>query len=83
MNLAATVTPLYCPCGNRLGLRRSDGAFVSRQKGRTVEIYPVRSVEFNALHTATATPAKVTCESCQLTTEVDSLLDKTQQQALA
>lgn len=29
-----TDTPLYCPCGNRLGGRRPDGTFVSQHKGR-------------------------------------------------
>lgn len=55
-------TPLYCPCGNRLGLRRSDGVFVSRRKGRTLTIVVDEA-------------AQVTCEECNRTTDVDKLLD--------
>lgn len=52
-------TPLYCPCGNRLGLLRSDGTFVSRQKGRIITVEGGR--------------VEVTCEACGRTTPVDKL----------
>lgn len=64
-----TDTPLYCPCGNRLGLRRSDGAFVSRHVGRTY-----------VLHFAFGSEREhdydITCEACARTTDYERLLDK-------
>jgi len=62
-------TPLYCPCGNRVGLRRSDGGFVSRQKGRII------AVNFGNASTFPPSGISVTCEDCGRTTDVDKLLD--------
>ena len=63
-------TPLYCECGNRLGLRRSDGDFVSSRGGRTVAVRYYDQDNGRAL-----TGTTVTCEDCNRTTEVDKLLD--------
>ena len=60
-----TDTPLYCECGNRLGLRRSDGTYVSARGGRTVTVPPNILRDFKE--------ATVACEDCQRLTEVDSL----------
>ena len=63
-------TPLYCECGKRLGLRRSDGAYVSTRGGRTV------TVSYYDADTDTAIMnTSVTCEKCSRVTEVDNLLD--------
>ncbi len=53
-------TPLYCWCGNRLGLRRSDGQYVSVYKGRSL-VFPFSNL------------AAITCEDCQRTIPVDKL----------
>ena len=61
-----TDVPLYCECGNRLGLRRSDGAFVSRHRDRTVTV-PA------AFEDVYVYEVEIACEKCQRTTEVDKL----------
>lgn len=55
-------TPLYCPCGNRLGLRRGDAVFVSRHRGRKV-----------AVEQTVPGMIQITCEHCDRTTDVDKL----------
>ena len=61
-----TDTPLYCECGNRLGLRRSDGAFVSSRGGRSLTILNAFIDRYDL---------SVACEDCQRTTRIDKLLD--------
>ena len=63
-------TPLYCECGNRLGLRRSDGDYVSSRGGRTVAVS-----YYDLDHGRALTKTTVTCEDCNRATEVDKLLD--------
>ena len=60
-------TPLFCECGNRLGLRRLDGTYVSTHRGRTVTVPNVIVV--------TNVPKRpwVMCEKCSRVTEVDKL----------
>jgi hypothetical protein len=72
-----TDTPCYCPCGTRLGLRRSDGAFVSRHVGRTYVLYRAFADAIPANHKYDlAFRFDLTCEQCALTTPYDKLLDK-------
>ena len=53
--------PLFCECGNRLGLRRDDENWISVHRGRILQFkYP---------------EILVTCEDCQRTTRFDRLLD--------
>ncbi|KKN34821.1 hypothetical protein LCGC14_0790010 [marine sediment metagenome] len=66
-------TPLYCECGNRLGLRRSDGAFVSINRGRVV-IIPHAWPSTPELGKNSYWP-ELTCEACGRQTTVDKLLD--------
>ena len=66
-----TDTPLYCGCGTRLGLRRSDGAFVSRHTGRT---YVLRRAF--AVWEDDCPDLEITCEQCALTKDCRMLLDK-------
>lgn len=68
-----TDTPLYCPCGNRLGLRRHDDAFVWRHVGRTCVLY--RAFAGDAAISEIFELA-ITCEQCALTTDYGALLDK-------
>ena len=53
-----TNTPLFCPCGTRLGLRRQDGTYFSRHVGREYELAP---------------GSKLRCQECGQQTEVDKL----------
>ena len=56
-------TPLYCECGNRLGLRRSDGVFASVHRGRIITM----------LDLSDNYRIRITCEDCQRTTSIDKL----------
>lgn len=68
-----TDTPLYCPCGTRLGFRRSDRAFVSRHTGRTYVLY---DAFLGPADSEGDIRFEVTCEQCALTKNYDELLDK-------
>ena len=55
-----TGVPLACSCGNRLGFKRDDGAYISRNKGRTVTVYEAERPGRGS----------VICERCSLSTDV-------------
>ena len=57
-------SPLACACGNRLGFKRDDGAFVSRNRGRTV-----------ISQEAFSRPGSISviCERCSRSTDVAQL----------
>ena len=68
-----TDTPLFGECGNRLGLRRSDGTYVSTHRGRTLTV-PGILPKFKPLIKVEKPMPAATCEKCQRVTEVDKLL---------
>ena len=56
---------LYCACGNKLGIRKADGGFVSRKKGRA---FVVAGRYGDGI--------SITCEECEITTPIDRLREK-------
>ncbi len=58
VSAALSTRPLHCVCGNKIGVRYSDGHVKSQIRGRTIVIYA----------------GVISCEDCDRSTEVEKAL---------